>query len=62
MILAVLFGLLASYLIARLLYRYTLRKGLLKTKKDQWVNAGLVGAVFFCVSTFVYVLTLMLWH
>lgn len=57
-VLAVVFGLLVAVVVARLLYRYSFKKGMLNSRKDYVINGVIVGFVFFCVSSFIYLVVL----
>lgn len=59
-IVALLVGLFASFICARVLYRLSARKGYLRKRSDFTFNAILVGGMFFCITTFVYVVMLLL--
>ncbi|AJI53280.1 MULTISPECIES: hypothetical protein [Francisella] len=55
-VVAILIGLIATVVVVRTLYKHSVRKGTLKSKKDKVINGVIVGLVFFCVSSFSYVL------
>ena len=57
-LLAVIFGLLITAIIARVLYRYSYKKGMLNTRKDYAINGVIVGFVFFCMSSVLYLILL----
>ena len=57
-LLALVFGLLITTVIAHLLYRYSIKKGMLNSRKDYVINGVIVGFVFFCVSSFIYLVIL----
>ena len=54
-ILSICIALLLTLIIARLLYRFSFSRGLLRTKKDYIINASIIGFVFFCSSSILYV-------
>lgn len=56
-IVAIVIALLFTLLMARLLYRSCVRKGKLSTK-DYIINAIILAFVFFCLSSFIYVVLL----
>ncbi|QWU99615.1 hypothetical protein [Francisella salimarina] len=55
-VVAILIGLIATVVVVRTLYKQSVRKGTLKSKKDKVINGVIIGLVFFCVSSFSYVL------
>ncbi|AJC48258.1 hypothetical protein SD28_00555 [Allofrancisella guangzhouensis] len=59
-ILAIVIALVFTVVVARMLYSFSYRKGLLQSRKDYIINAIIVGFVFFCVSSFLYVVMLNL--
>lgn len=59
-IVALIVGLLASFICARVLYRFSAHKGYLRKRSDFTFNAILVGGMFFCITTFVYVIMLLI--
>ncbi|QIW09472.1 hypothetical protein [Francisella sp. LA112445] len=56
-IVAIVVALLFTLLIARSLYRFSIKKGKLSTK-DYIINAIILAFVFFCLSSFIYVVLL----
>ena len=46
-LLAVIFGLLITVVVARMLYKYSFKKGMLNTRKDYVINGVIIGFVFF---------------
>lgn len=56
-IVAIVVALLFTLLIARFLYRFSIKRGKLSTK-DYIINAIILAFVFFCLSSFVYVVLL----
>jgi len=56
--LAVVFGLLMTAVVARVLYRYSSKKDMLNSRKDYVINGVIIGFVFFCVSSFIYLILL----
>ena len=57
-LLAVVFGLLVTAVVARVLYKYSFKKGMLNSRKDYVINGVIVGFVFFCVSSVLYLIIL----
>lgn len=57
-LLAIVFGVLITLVSARCLYGFSFKRGLLKTRKDYIVNAIIVAFVFFCASSFLYLIFL----
>ncbi|KEI34973.1 hypothetical protein FRA_44c12720 [Francisella sp. W12-1067] len=55
-VLAIVIALVFTMVIARVLYRLSFRKGMLQSRKDYIINAIIVGFVFFCVSSLLYIL------
>ncbi|AXA34377.1 hypothetical protein [Francisella adeliensis] len=54
-LLAVVVALIVTVVVARVLYRFSFKRGLLQSRKDYMINAVIVAFVFFCVSSIVYV-------
>ena len=59
-IMALVVGLFTSFICARILYRLSAQKGYLRKRSDFTFNAILVGGMFFCIATFVYVVMLLI--
>ncbi|MFT4694826.1 MAG: hypothetical protein ACI8TE_001748 [Francisella sp.] len=57
-VLAVIIALLVTLVLTRFLYQFSLKRGLLQTRKDYVINAVIMAFVFFCVSSLVYVILL----
>ena len=57
-LIAIVVGLLVTLMLARFLYRFSVKKGLLQSRKDCLINAVIVAFIFFCVSSVVYVFLL----
>lgn len=47
-VVAILIGLIATVVVVRTLYKQSVRKGTLKSKKDKVINGVIVGLVFLC--------------
>ena len=56
-IVAIIVALLFTLIIARSLYRFSIKKGKSSTK-DYIINAVILAFVFFCLSSFIYVILL----
>ena len=57
-IVAVIIALLFALLIARSLYRFSIKRGKLVSTKDYIINAIILAFIFFCLSSFIYVVLL----
>lgn len=55
---AIITALLFTLMLARLLYKFSFKKDLLRRRRDYVINGVIIGFVFFCVSSFVYVVFL----
>jgi hypothetical protein len=55
---AIMIGLVVTLVSVRLLYKFSLKKGLLNSRRDYVINGVIVAFVFFCVSSIVYVVVL----
>ncbi|QIV95492.1 hypothetical protein EDC55_10724 [Allofrancisella inopinata] len=54
-VLAIVIALVFTATVARILYKFSFRKGMLQSRKDYIINAIIVGFVFFCVSSLFYI-------
>ena len=59
-LLAVIVALLVTLVLAKFLYQFSSKRGLLQTRKDYIINAVILAFVFFCVSSLVYVVLLLI--
>jgi hypothetical protein len=59
-LIAIVVGLLVTLVLARFLYWLIAKKGLLQTRKDYVINAVILAFVFFCVSSLVYIILLVI--
>ncbi|API86179.1 hypothetical protein F7310_01885 [Francisella uliginis] len=57
-IVAVIVALLFTLLIARPLYKFSIKRGKLASVKDYTINAIILAFVFFCLSSFIYIVLL----
>jgi len=57
---SIIIALLITFVVAKKLYGYGVKNNRLKSKKDYIINGVIIGFVFFCVSSFVYVILLNL--
>ena len=57
-LLAVIIGLLVTLVLVRFLYKFSSKNGFLQSRKGYIVNAVILAFVFFCVSSFLYLILL----
>ncbi|ASG67337.1 hypothetical protein fh0823_26390 [Francisella halioticida] len=54
-IVAVIVALLFTLLIARALYKFSIKSNKLASSKDYVINGIIIAFIFFCISSFIYV-------
>jgi hypothetical protein len=57
-LLAIIIGLLVTLVLAKFLYKFSSKNRLLQSRKDYRVNAVILAFIFFCVSSFLYLILL----
>lgn len=58
LVIALISGLVIAWLAARVLFRISMRKNRLNSTKDKLINGVITALIFFCSSSFIYVLLL----